>query len=271
MARRRNYKRKRGNYGKGTGYRRAIARQIQNAVPRPLRTQLVRMVYKNAMELIPALIGSTQPALGCTIAVNKPHHILYSPMFVGSPQETWFSTLAASGTMPHLATWTALYNKYLVRGCKVSITFRTAAGSVTSDRSGKICLIRHGGGGDINQYTTWQGIRDNNQYTKIGNVSASTTTMNQVSLSMGYSPTRSAAIRKGALTANPDLQGDVSNPASPAAPALDEYISIAYVSPYQNATTGAYTMPSGTLEVCIEQVVQFLDPKQSTAQQPMSG
>lgn len=255
-------KSKKGNY------RENIARQIQLAVPRPLSSQMVRMTYRNSVYWKPQLIGGTQPSLGFNINVNQPHSILSSSTFVGSPQETWTSALASGGQVQHLATWAGKYNKYLVRGAKVSITFRTEGNSVTTDRSGKIVMIRHSDDDDVNQYSTWNNIINTNQYTKTANVSASTATTNQVRLSMGYSAAKSSAIKKTSLTANPDMQGSMEG--SPyVGPIDDEYISVCYVSPFQASTTGAFNMPEGVCELSIDYLVQFIDPKQNTSPQPL--
>ena len=249
-------------------YRNNIANQIQLAIPRPLKTQLVRMNYRNAVYWKPSLIGTSSPTLGFNVNVNQPHNILSSSTFVGSPQETWVSALASGGQVQHFASWAQKYNKYLVRGCKVTITFRTEGNSVTTDRSGKVVMIRHSDDDDVNQYATWNEIQNTNQYTRVANVTPSTATTNQVRLSMGYSAARASAIKKSSLTANPDLQGSIET-STYVGPVDDEYISVAYVSPFQAATTGAYTMPEGLCEVAIEYVVQFLDPKQNTTPQPM--
>ena len=249
-------------------YRNNIANQIQLAIPRPLKTQLVRMSYRNSVYWKPAIIGTTQPTLGFTINVNQPHAIFSNSRYVGSPQETWTSALASGGQVQHLATWAGKYNKYLVRGAKVTITFRTEGNSVTTDRSGKVVMIRHSDDDDVNQYSTWNEIQNTNQYTRVANVSPSTATTNQLRLSMGYSAARSSAIKKSSLTANPDLQGSMEG-VPYIGPIDDEYISVAYCSPFQAATTGAYTMPEGLCEVAIEYLVQFLDPKQNTNPQPL--
>lgn len=248
-------------------YRKNIASQIQLAVPRPLKSQLVRMNFRNSVYWKPSLIGTTQPTLGFTIAVNRPHEIMEHETFVGAPQETWTSAMATGGAVQHIASWAQKYNKYLIRGAKVSITFRTEGNSVTTDRSGKVVMIRHGADGDVNQYSTWNEIQNNNQYTRVGNVSPSTATTNQLRLSMGYSASRATAIKKSALTANPDMQGSIEG--SPYLPPLeDEFISVVYCSPYQAATTGAFNMPEGLCEVSVEYLVQFIDPKQNTTPQP---
>lgn len=248
-------------------YRKNIASQIQLAVPRPLKTQLVRMNYRNAVYWKPSLIAGIQPALGFTINVNQPHSILANNTFVGSPQEVWTSALASGGEVQHLATWQGLYNKYLVRGARVQVTFRTEGGSVTTDRSGKITMIRHSDD-TVSQHTTWNEIMNTNQSTRVGNITPSTASTNQVRLSMGYSAARSSAIKKSALTANPDMQGSLEGTAK-VGPIEDEYISVVYNSPFQAATTGAFTMPEGLLELDIEYVVQFLDPKQNTSPQAL--
>lgn len=264
---RKNYNK---NYNNNQNYRNNVANQIQLAVPRPLKSQLVRMTFRNSVYLKPALIDGVQPSLGFTVNVNQPHNILYNSTFVQPPnaqQEIWTSALATGGAVQHLGTWTQKYNKYLVRGAKVSITFRTEGNSVPTDRSGKICLIRHGGDDDIDRYSTWNSIQNTNQSTRVGNVTPSTSTTNQVRLSMGYSPSRSSAISKSALTANPDMVGDIET-STYVGPTEDEFISLAYVSPFQAATTGAYTMPEGLCELSVDYLVQFMDPKQNTEPQP---
>lgn len=265
----RNYKRK--NRKRGTGYRKTIANQIQSAVPRPLKSQLVRMCWQNRVYLKPQLIASVQPTLGFTVAVNRPHNILENDVFVGGTQEVWAAALGADGTMPHLANWANLYEHYLVRGCKVTVTFRTESNSVTTDRSGKLMLIKHGLANDINQYSTYDNIINTCPNFKTANVSASTTTMNQATLSMGYSPSQFHGIKKNAISANPELKGTFVSGGSYTSPEEDAFISLAYASPFQNATTGAFNMPEGLLEVKIEQVLQLTDVKQSTLQQPITN
>lgn len=249
-------------------YRKSIARQIQPSVPRPLKSQLVRMCWQNRIYWKPQLIANVQPTLGFTIAVNRPHNLLESETFVGSPQETWVQALGSSGTQPHLAAWAQLYEHYLVRGTKVTITFRTEGNSNTSDRSGKLVMVKHGLASDITQHSTYDTIIQNCPNFKVANVTASTTTQNQVRMSMGYSPASYHGIRKSAITANAELKGTFG-PSSFTPPEEDAYISVAYASPFQAATTGAYNMPEGLLEVKIEQVLQLTDVKQSTFQQPM--
>lgn len=260
----------RGRKRTGGKYRNNIANQIQLSVPRPLKTQMVRMNFRNSVYWKPTLIGGVQPALGFTIQVNQPHAILSTQTFVGSPSEVWTSALASGGQVQHFDSWAQKYNRYLIRGAKVTCTFRTEGGSTATDRSGKICMIRHGEDNDINQYSTWNNIQNTNQYTRVGNVTPSTASTNQVRLSMGYSASRANAIKSSALTAATDLQGDISTFGAYIGPLEDEFISVAYVSPFQAATTGAYNMPEGLCEVAIEYLVQFIDPKQNTEPQPMA-
>lgn len=255
------------SYNKSSKYRNAVANQIQLAVPRPLSTQLVRMIYRNSVYWKPALIANVQPTLGFNVNVNQPHGILGASTFVGSPQEVWTSTLASGGQVQHFASWVQKYNKYLVRGSKVSVTFRTEANSSTSDRSGKLCLIRHGPDSTINQNTTWNGIINTNQTTRVANISPSTTTMNQARLSLGFSATKAYAIKESAITANPEIQGDIQG-GTYFGPSEEEYITCCYVSPFPANTTGAFNMPEGLLEFQIEYLVQFIDPKQNTSPQP---
>lgn len=260
----RNYRR-----NKKRQYRNNIARQIQPAHPRPLRSQLVRMCWTNACYLKPSIVGNTQPCLGFRIAVNRPHKLLDTPSFTSGlePQEKWVIPLTGDGMMPHLSQWRAKYQSYLVRGCKITCTFRTEGGSTTADRSGKIFLCRHGGDNDINEGTTYQSLRDNNQMVNMANVTPSTATTNQVRLNMGYSPARFFAVNKSALNADDTIKGHLSG-TTDVGPIEDAFISLGYISPFTNSTTGEFTMPEGLLEIKIEQLVEFSNPYQNTAQQP---
>lgn len=252
-------------------WRPEIARQIQNAQPRPARAQLVRMVYTNSCYLKPSIVGNVQPCNGFRIAVNRPHHLLDATHFTSgaTPQETWTMPLQNQGTMPHLDSWTEKYENYLVRGCKVTITFRTESNSTVSDRSGKIFLCRHTNTGDISEATTALSLRDNNQMTKLQNVSPTTSTVNQARMSMGYSPSRYFAVNKSALSADDTLEGTLS-PTGNIGPESTVFISLGYLSPFINATTGEYTMPEGLVEIKIEQLVEFVNPRQFTSQQPLA-
>jgi len=263
-------RRRRGRrVGGGTGYRGTIATQIQPAIPRPLSTQLVKMTYKNILQIEPQVVGTVMPCLGFTFCMNRITHMLDTQVFVGNPQEIWLQAPSANGDeMPHLASWAALYNRYLVRGSKITVTYRTSAGSVTSDRCAKLFLARHGEPNTINQYSTWQSLNNENQDLRLANITPTSTNQNQATLSMGYSPSRRNAIKKSALTAERDLQGDLST-GTYVKPVVTDYISCGLVSPYQNATTGAHNYPNGLLEIRVDMLVQFLDPKQNTLQQPV--
>lgn len=253
---------------KGTGYRKAVARQIQPAIPRPLKSQLVRMCWQNRVYWKPTLIANTQPALGFTIAVNRPHNLLDNSTFVGAPQEVWCAALGSNGTMPHLANWAQLYEHYMVRGCKVTITFRTEGNSNTNDRSGKLMMVKHSLGNDINQNSTYDSIINTAPNFKVANITASTTSLNQATLSMGYSPSSFHGIKKSAITANSELKGTFVPGGTYTPPDEDAFISCVYASPFQANTTGAFNMPEGLCEVKIEQVLELTDVKQSTLQQP---
>lgn len=268
MARTTKRRTKRKPYKKSK-YRTANARQIQPARPRPARSQLVRMTYTNTCFLKPAIVGNVQPANGFRIAVNRPHHLFDATHLTSgaTPQETWLIPLDTQGTMPHLSQWRAKYENYLIRGTKITATFRTEGNSNTNDRSGKLCLIRHSNTADITEATTFAKVRDNNQYVQMSHVTPSTTSTNQVRMSMGYNPSRYFAVNKSALSADDTLQGTLATTGD-IGPEEDAFISLVYLSPFINATSGEYTMPEGCVDIRIDMLVEFLNPQQNTAQQP---
>lgn len=270
MARKRTNIRRRRNPRKK--YRENTALQIQPANPRPQRSQLVRMTYTNACYLAPAIVGNTQPCLGFRIAVNRPHQLFDASSFVDTPQETWVIPLdnvdGNDGTMPHLSEWRQKYQSYLVRGCKITATFRTDGPSSNGDRGGKIFFCRHSQATDISEDTTYQSLRDNNQMVTMVNVTNASVSTNQARLNMGYSPNKFYAVNKSALNADDTIKGILAQTGD-ISPIQDAYISLGYLSPFTNSTTGEFTMPEGLLEIKIEQLVEFSNPYQNTIQQPM--
>lgn len=262
-------RRARRRRGGGAGYRNPVARQIQPSIPRPLATQLVKMTYKNILQITPTIIAGVMPFLGFTFCMNRISHMLDTQVMVGNPSEIWLQAPTASGDqMPHLANWAGLYNRYLVRGSKISVTYRTNGTSSSTDKSAKLVLVRHSDPNTVTQTTTWQNLNQTAQNFKAANITPTTSGLNQASLSMGYSPSRRQAINKSALTAERDLQGDLSA-ATYVKPVVTDYITAGMISPYQAATTGAHNYPAGLLEVRVDMLVQFLDPKQNTLQQPL--